>query len=129
MDTHTVDSSYRIIRTLGSGAFGTTYLVEREGDETNRKYVLKNIRITNYNIADMFAEINVLKKIAKYGCRPRLLCYREHFVNPNDNSMNIVTDAFDDAITVGEFIRQLQQEKRYLSTSELLKICNDENQP
>ena len=119
-----MNNSYRIIRTLGQGAFGTTYLVEKEGDETNRKYVLKSIRITNYNIADMFAEINVLKKIAKYGCRPRLLCYREDFVNPNDKSMNIVTDAFDDAITVGQFIRQLQQEKRYLSTSELLKISN-----
>lgn len=118
------NSNYRIIRTLGQGAFGTTYLVEREGDETNRKYVLKSIRITSYNIADMFAEINVLKKIAKYGCRPRLLCYREDFVNPNDKTLNIVTDAFDDAITVAQFIRQLQQDRRYLSTSDLLKICN-----
>uniref|UniRef100_A0A6C0H827 Protein kinase domain-containing protein n=1 Tax=viral metagenome TaxID=1070528 RepID=A0A6C0H827_9ZZZZ len=119
-----MNSSYQIIRTLGRGAFGTTYLVEKNGDETNRKYVLKSIPINNYNIADMFAEINVLKKIAKYECNPRLLCYRDHFVNPNDKTMNIITDAFDDAITLGQFIRQLQKEKRYLSTSELLQIIN-----
>jgi serine/threonine protein kinase len=119
-----MNSSYKVIRTLGKGTFGTTYLVEKEGSTDGKKYVLKKIQMAVSKVVDMFSEINVLKKIAKYGCNRRLLCYHESFVNPNDQTINIVTDAFDDAITLAQFIHVLQEDRRYLNTRDLLTITN-----
>lgn len=121
----TSQHSYQIIRTLGKGTFGTTFLVKKDNIDDTKTYVLKRINLLPHKMTEIFQEVNVLRKIAKYGCKSRILCFHEHFVNPNDQTINIVTEAFDNAITLGEFIRNLQKERRYLKANELLKIFHN----
>jgi serine/threonine protein kinase len=110
--------SYEIVRRLGKGAFGVTYLVKK-GDEM---YVLKAIRLTPKNIGEVYTEIDVLKKIAKYGCRKDILCYHDQFVNCDDQTLNIVTYAFKDAITLTDYIRSYQRIKAFIPRKDLLTV-------
>lgn len=123
---------YNKIRKLGAGAFGVTYMVTQEGDITGKRYVLKTIgldpkfKTDPTLIANVFNEVNVLAKIAKYGCKKTLLCYHDYFISFEDNKsyINIVTEAFDDAITLTELIKTNQKYQLYFTRRELLKIMN-----
>lgn len=111
---------YEIKEKIGSGAFGKTYVVEDQ--DTNERVVMKVIKMKSDNLFDIYNEINVLKKIKKYGCHPNILCYIKHFVNVEDNEMNIITEMFKDSQTLSSFIRRQQEDRIYLSTRELLYI-------
>lgn len=113
---------YVILKTLGSGGFGSTYLVKKNGDTSNKQYVLKHVYVTPAKLSNSCHEINILKKIAKYGCKPNLLCFVDYFINPNDSSINFITDAFENSMTLDKFIKQLQKARTFLSEGELLKI-------
>lgn len=117
------DDVYKILQKLGSGAFGTTYLVEKENN--NKKYVLKEIKIRSTKIADIFSEINILAKIAKSGCQKNILCYHDYFINPSLQTINIITDAFEDSITLAKLIRVYQSQKMLFTREELLKIMKN----
>lgn len=119
------DDTYKILKKLGSGSFGTTYLVEKEMEERGKKYVLKEIKMRPSNIADIFSEINILAKISKNGCNKYILCYHDYFINPNLQTINIITDAFEDSITLSSLIKIYQTQKTLFSRDELLKIMNN----
>jgi len=110
--------SYKIIRALGRGAFGTTYLVEKQ----SKMYVLKSIKLTPKNISDIYTEIDVLKKIAKSGCRKDILCYHDQFVNCDNQTLNIVTLAFEDSITLTDYIKSYQKIRANIPRKDILKI-------
>ncbi len=97
---------YVTLSKLGSGAFGTTFLATKKDDITNKKYVLKVLKITPKNLTDIFQEVDVLRKISSKGCPSTLLCFHDYFVTELDKSMKvvIVTEAFENAITLGNFI-------------------------
>ena len=116
----TSPTSYVKNSTLGSGSFGTTFLVSNNG----KNYVLKEIKLNSKNISEIFGEVNVLNKVAKYGCRPSLLCFKEYFIDADAGTLNIVTEAFENCITLKEFILKCQKEKpkHFLSHKDLLKI-------
>jgi serine/threonine protein kinase len=115
-----MSETYNVIKTIGSGAFGKTYAVQ--DFKTNEMYVLKVLKMKKDNIYEIYNEINVLKKIKKYGCHTNILCYVKHFVNIERSEMNIITEMFKESQTLGSFIRELQQDRTYLSTRELLHI-------
>lgn len=116
---------YKILQRLGSGSFGTTFLVEKENDTSGKKYVLKEIKIRENKIADIFSEINILSKIAKNGCRRSILCYHDYFINPNLQTINIITDAFEDSITLTRLIQIYQEQKKLFNRDEILKIMHN----
>ena len=105
---------YIIGEKLGSGTFGRTYMAKKTGD--SRTFVVKILNIRNpraptkssVDLATIHTEINVLKKIADSGCTKDILCYYDHFIdcsNPNSIQMVIVTLAFENAVTLENFIR------------------------
>jgi serine/threonine protein kinase len=103
-------AEYILQKRLGSGQFGITHLALKKGD--NQSYVLKTVTLRNpsnhgVKLEDIHSEIAILKRIAQNGCPKDLLCYTEHFMDCSDPSriqMNIVTKAFDNAITLQKFI-------------------------
>lgn len=119
------DDVYKILKKLGSGSFGTTYLVEKENKNDGKTYVLKEIKIKPANITDVFSEINILTKIAKSGCNKYVLCYHDYFINPSLQTINIITDAFEDSITLSSLIKTYQRQQQLFSRDELLKIMNN----
>lgn len=117
-------SDYTVITTLGMGAFGTTYLATKKGDTSQKQYVLKVLSITSRNVADLFQEVDVLKKISATGCPKTLLCFHEYFVTEmqGTNKLVIVTEAFENAITLGKFI--YARKKNPLEATDILKIMH-----
>jgi serine/threonine protein kinase len=95
---------------LGSGQFGITHLATKHKD--TKYYVLKTIVIRNQSnhgvkLEDIHSEIAILKRISQNGCPKDLLCYTEHFMDCSKSpmiQMNIVTEAFENAITLNKFI-------------------------
>jgi serine/threonine protein kinase len=119
----TTNDTYTILQKLGQGSFGVTYLAVKEGDSSKR-YVIKKIKMKQNRIADMFTEINILSKIQKNGCKPTLLCFHDYFVDAENQTINIVTEAFENSSTLSAFIRDVKEQSVYLTHEELLKIMN-----
>ena len=79
-------SDYRIIKELGRGTFGITYLIEGVDGE---KYAMKKIpkaKLEQTNMLDSVRnEININRKLSSYmkGCNPNIVCYKDYQENDN----------------------------------------------
>ncbi|WP_340135490.1 serine/threonine-protein kinase [Bacillus cereus] len=61
-------NNYKVIKTLGSGAFGTTYLVEKDNNTYALKLIRENIMILpKDNLRRIEREISILKKVSGNG--------------------------------------------------------------
>lgn len=122
--TKTSEIDYSIITTLGQGAFGITFLATKKDDPTGKKYVLKVLTVSPKTLSDIHQEVDVLRSISSKGCQPGLLCYHDYFVTEMHNTVKlvIVTEAFDNSITLGKFVytRKLVP----LEAQDLLKIMH-----
>lgn len=101
-------NEYTIGKELGKGGFGTTYMATKSND--SRSFVLKKIQIKTPNqLIAIHSEINILQKIAGPGCTTDILCYHDHFIDCSDPdfiNIVIVTLAFEDAVTLENFIQK-----------------------
>lgn len=146
-------SLYTVIKELGKGAFGETFLVSKSDDP--RTFVLKRLRIKGgtpitpnipstpmtpstpitpispgspgkqtqaIDLKEIFLEIDILRKIEKHGCRPDILCFHEYFVDCEAQTINIVTLAFENAMTLSEYIISYQRLSSYIPKKSLLQI-------
>lgn len=111
---------YTEIRRLGFGASATTSLVR--DNNINKNFVLKSIKIKQDNIKSIFQEIDMLRKIAKYGCKNNLLCYVDYYIDYGNKILYIVTDVFDNSTTLFDFITDHKDNRIKLPTQDLLKI-------
>lgn len=94
---------YKIIKFLGKGAFGITYLVEK----SERLYVMKVISLARVNLKDILSEIKILKKISKInecdgGNYYAGLCLVDNFINVNEYV--IVTNYIENGMTLGKYM-------------------------
>jgi serine/threonine protein kinase len=112
---------YEIMKKLGQGAFGTSYLIQ---DKEYKRYVLKKIPLRKVDFTEIDTEINILKRLSKTGCQKGLLCYMEHFIDYEENTINIVTDYFQ-GITLTDFIGELKMDRVYLKRQTLLNIMKN----
>lgn len=112
--------NYENLKVLGSGTFGTTYLAR--DINTGKNFVLKDIQLKADNLQDIFNEIAILKKIAKYGCKANLLCFVEYYLDYEKQRMYIVTDVFENSMTLRKFIDKYQKCNKIINTYKLLKI-------
>lgn len=94
-------SKYKIVKRLGKGSFGETFLVE---SRDNKLYVLKKMSLETMEKNNMFNELDILKQMAEDGCKNGILCYKEYFFDFSDCSFYIVTEEFEDAIDMFEFV-------------------------
>ena len=119
---------YEIIQpAISSGSFGTTYYAINKSD--NKLYVIKQIALDKVQLGTLHNEINVLEEIKKKGCRKELLCLKEHYIDYDNQIMNLVTEAFVQekivspkdikVIDMRKFILNLQYQ---LSEKDLIKI-------
>ncbi|MGQ4671913.1 serine/threonine protein kinase (plasmid) [Bacillus toyonensis] len=61
-------NNYKVIETLGSGAFGTTYLVEKDNNTYALKLIRENIMILDNNdVRRIEREIKILKTVSGNG--------------------------------------------------------------
>jgi serine/threonine protein kinase len=122
--------TYIIKSELGRGAFGITYLVTKKGDLTDESYVLKSLKLKQPNkpqknaldIKEIFRELNLLKYIVETGCQPDILCYFDYFIDCENQTVNIITKAFQNAITLTKFIQDYKSLSIFLDHKTLLKI-------
>lgn len=124
----TDDSEYTLKKTLGSGAFGITYLATKnDKDSTDNlgNYVIKQIQITKDNTKSLLNEVEILKRIKKNKCVSQLLCYTDSFININKGTLNIVTKSFKNAITLREYIDNLIINEVFLPHEDLIKIFSN----
>lgn len=101
-------NDYKLLRELGQGGFGITYLAEKD----KRQFVIKKIiKKINKN------EIRALKTIQQAGCQPDVLCYVEDF--EKDNTQYIVTELFPNSTDLHNY---LWVYTKYLDNQDKLKI-------
>lgn len=112
---------YEFKEVLGKGAFGTTYLAKKKDNEINN-YVIKEINLNSVKLSTILSEIFILKKIAKYGCKKNILCYIDYFYNRDNNTINIITEAFSNSMTLAKYIKNYQKYRSFIPIKELLQI-------
>lgn len=104
---------YNILKELGSGAFGQTFLV----DKNNVKYVLKRIQITASNISDIYTEVNALNKVSFFNdCNDKsesVMCLEEYFVE--------YTTASPTFIIVMNYLKDSMTLKKYLNDNDTIE--------
>jgi serine/threonine protein kinase len=117
---------YNLIKILGQGAFGTVYLVEKNGIN----YVMKKIKIKDkFHLIDIVLEVEALKKLSKYNnCSQQnvhnmsSLCLIESFIDLNKTEYVIVTNYLDNAITLATLLEKYKQSNKKLSLENITFI-------
>ena len=118
------------IKSLGSGAFGETFLVKEK--ETGFPLVLKKIGSDLTPEYEAKTEVDILRKL-KPVCEPNILCYIDYFkkkgkVNREEKDkktgkeksvekvvdlLNIVTEYLDGYTTLDKFISDHEDDNQY----------------
>jgi len=121
---NTKPQEYEIIKFLGKGAYGSTYIVKKN----NVKYVMKKISLTKSKVADILLEVQALKKISKYDCSNEKnlssLCLIDDFVDYQNNEYIIVTNYLDNAITLSSLLNRYKESNRKMSLEDIIFIMS-----
>lgn len=106
---NTKSKEYDIIKMIGKGAYGTTYLVKKD----DKKYIMKKISLNKSKIADILLEVQALKKISKRNnnCDTRefnisSLCLIDDFIDYETQEYVIVMNYLEHAITLTSLLER-----------------------
>lgn len=115
---------YEIIKFLGRGAYGSTYIVSRN----DIKYVMKKISLNKSKIADILLEVQALKKISKYNNCPdenkSSLCLIDDFVDYENGEYIIVTNYLENAITLSSLLAKYKESNRIMKLDDIIFIMS-----
>jgi serine/threonine protein kinase len=108
---------------ISSGSFGTAYYVKNIDDEDiNKRYVLKKINLKKVPLGQLYVEIDSLLKIREKVCRKDILCITDYYIDFEDQTFNLITDAFIDVDLFPLTLRQYLNNTNRIEESELLEI-------
>ena len=101
---------YEIIRPLGKGAFGETFLIR--GVETGKLSAMKRLPKENNDLEMVKSEIDILSHLEKK-CKKHVLCYELAIDDEEDNSYKIFTEYLEGYIPLDEYINNTPDEERW----------------
>jgi len=117
MEAEKTIDNYRLLKSLGKGAFGAVYLAEDMRD--GRFYAIKEIlkeREGKKMTAGIIREVQALKKVK--GC-PHTLTYYGIINKPD--KIYLITE-FVEGVTLDEFIRNIKADSYDIGNAELLDV-------
>lgn len=115
---------YDIIKMIGRGAYGTTYLVRRN----DKKFIMKKISLNKSKIADIMLEVQALKKISKHNnCENRdyntsSLCLIDDFVDYSTQEYVIVMNYLENAITLSALLASNKEQHKKMTLDEIIFV-------
>ena len=115
--------NYIILQKLGQGSYGQVFIVKE--NSSDKRYVLKVLPLNSKNLEIIPDELKILQIISKNKCKKDLLCYHDHFIDYNNNTLNIITDMFENSITLTKFIISYQKDHSYIDNKTLLLIMKN----
>lgn len=110
---------FKIIRRIGSGSFGVALLVQKNGLENNKQFVIKQINLsgmTQKEIQEARHEVAVLQTLS--GGNSFIIGYYEAFVE--GKRLNIVLD-YADGGDLSDYIANTKRNRRTISERVVLK--------
>jgi serine/threonine protein kinase len=127
MDKHTSKSEeYDILKTIGKGAYGTTYLVKKD----NTRYIMKKISLSKSKIPDILLEVNALKKISKYNnCElsnfnKSSLCLVDDFIDYKNQEYVIIMNYLDNAITLSALLNRNKELHKSMKFEDVIFVMS-----
>jgi serine/threonine protein kinase len=127
MDKHTSKSEeYDILKTIGKGAYGITYLVKKD----NTRYIMKKISLTKSKIPDILLEVNALKKISKYNnCElsnfnKSSLCLVDDFIDYKNQEYVIIMNYLDNAITLSTLLNRNKELHKSMKLEDVIFVMS-----
>jgi serine/threonine protein kinase len=124
MENNTKIQEFDIIKMIGRGAYGTTYLVKKD----NKKYIMKKISLIKSKIADIMLEVQALKKISKHNnCDTRQfnvssLCLIDDFIDYQTQEYVIVMNYLEHAITLTTLLESNKGLNKQMSFDDIIFI-------
>ena len=109
---------WKKLKAVGKGSFGSVYLVQRNGSNDNKRYVMKEVPLRGLppkEVASAQNEVAALKRLQ----HPHCVGYEDSLV-VND-TLCIVME-FADGGDLSKFISKRRKERKPLSEAEVLKI-------
>lgn len=112
-----MESSIRVQKLLGQGAFGKVYLIS---DVAGHKQVAKVIKLSNFVPAEVYQnEIDIMKHISDKGCERHVICMRDYAVY--EGHLILITDIIE-GVSLGDFIKEHPLFSATLSDDDLVFI-------
>ncbi|HSW76518.1 MAG TPA: protein kinase family protein [Candidatus Saccharimonadales bacterium] len=93
-----VNQQYTIVKLIGRGHFGQTYLVK---NKQNQYYALKLFYKPD---RDYYREVENLIQLSKTGCNPDIICYKNHFIF---NGQYAILSDYIDGVNLEQFKHRL----------------------
>ena len=127
MDQHTNKSEeYDIIKIIGKGAYGITYLVKKN----DVKYIMKKISLSKSKIPDILLEVNALKKISKYNncelnnLNKSSLCLIDDFIDYKNQEYVIIMNYLDNAITLSALLSRNKELNKSMKLEDVIFVMS-----
>lgn len=123
--------NYTLLKKYGRGAYGQVYLArDNNSKNSSTKYVMKIIALSANTSNSAHNEVRILKKLARYGCKPEILCYHDSFEDTFPDpvhgeyvpSLFILTKEFPNSINLTTFKDNHKNDNKFIHTYSLLKI-------
>jgi len=94
---------YTKIRKLGKGAFGETFLVEKNGTE----FVMKELSMNRVDLTEYNLELNALQKISKHHgvCDSTMICLVDHFIDYDNQKFILITNYLQNSTTLSALLK------------------------
>lgn len=114
------ESDYKIIKTLGKGAFGEVKLAEdKKGERVAIKYIFKEM--DDEQLGKLQEEVDILKKLSTAPkCRPGIVCY--HGLFKLGGKVVLIMD-YVEGTDLGEWMKIQREENIVLTPEEFLKFA------
>jgi len=118
---------YEILKFLGKGAYGVTFLVK---DKEDRKCVMKKISLSKSNIADVLLEVQALKKVSKYNkcdvnkSNISALCLVDDFMDYEKNEYVIVTNYLENSMTLTTLLNKNKELNKTMELKDVIFVMS-----